>query len=493
MTSQTKYYRWLFPFALLLSCIISNVGDGVGVIAVAVCCIIFVFQGVCRVVLCPFNNDNAASSTNDVEGFLAANTPPPQTTISSSQRLYYLDDLKTFLTVLVILHHCVGAFNGSGNLGLGVGAFHNTFQIFTTSILGFNQAYFMSLFFFISALMIPNSLARKGSKTFLRDRFKRLGTPFLLYLFIFGPLLSAIATWIGPGSGWFWSPDANVSWFLCWLLIFTTAAVWTLDPTTINTNQPLRARPSLLTMIGIGALCGFLQGIQLGFLPAFPFMPISLGSLPFDVVFFYAGLEATRNGWLRDPFPNYEVKIAKGITVFLAAIYLVFLTVTEQTGGGNLFLNTNACGQTASKGILSLELSIVVIACLTIFAGIYAVCVSISLLDIFRSFAASDAPKSNSWRLWFTANSYAAYLIHPYIVLPLTGVFIAIIRNVYSNNTLSDFNSWADYRNSNSCLGNHGGVDILIYGFLFVSVLSVTLTYPLAALVRMLPYAKDIL
>jgi hypothetical protein len=226
-------------------------------------------------------------------------------------------------------------------------------------------------------------------------------------------------------------------------------------------------------------------------------MPISLGSLPFDVVFFYAGLETSRNGWLREPFHTSEVKLAKSITVILAIAYIIFLTVTEQTGGGNLFLNTNACGETASKGTLSLGLSIALISCLTIFAGVYAVCVSISLLDIFRSFSSdAQAPKSNSWRLWLTANSYAAYLIHPYIVLPITGVFITIIRKVYNNNnnnTLSDFNSWADYRNSNSCLGTHGGVDILLYGFLFVAIVSVTLTYPLAALVRMIPYAKQVL
>ena len=38
----------------------------------------------------------------------------------------------------------------------------------------------MSLMFFLSGLFVPSSLARKGSGTFLSDRFLRIGLPLIL-------------------------------------------------------------------------------------------------------------------------------------------------------------------------------------------------------------------------------------------------------------------------------------------------------------------------
>lgn len=50
------------------------------------------------------------------------------------------------------------------------------------------QAFSMSLFFFVSGYFIPASLERKGTKTFILDRLKRLGIPVLIYIFIIHPI-----------------------------------------------------------------------------------------------------------------------------------------------------------------------------------------------------------------------------------------------------------------------------------------------------------------
>src|ERR1700750_1147075 len=42
------------------------------------------------------------------------------------------------------------------------------------------DVYLMALMFFLSALFAWPSLARKGSRTFLQDRFRRLAVPFFL-------------------------------------------------------------------------------------------------------------------------------------------------------------------------------------------------------------------------------------------------------------------------------------------------------------------------
>ena len=48
----------------------------------------------------------------------------------------------------------------------------------------------MCVFFFISGYFTPSSLARKGLRGFLRDKFKRLGLPFLVCTLVVFPLLS---------------------------------------------------------------------------------------------------------------------------------------------------------------------------------------------------------------------------------------------------------------------------------------------------------------
>ena len=42
----------------------------------------------------------------------------------------------------------------------------------------------MSLMFFLSGLFVPSSLARKGSITFLSDRFFRIGLPLVLVVVV---------------------------------------------------------------------------------------------------------------------------------------------------------------------------------------------------------------------------------------------------------------------------------------------------------------------
>ena len=53
---------------------------------------------------------------------------------------------------------------------------------------------------------------------------------------------------------------------------------------------PASARPSIWMLCIAGLGLGVLQGVEMVFLPAGLVMPISWGSLPFDVAFFIAGL-----------------------------------------------------------------------------------------------------------------------------------------------------------------------------------------------------------
>ena len=83
-----------------------------------------------------------------------------------------------------------------------------------------NQSYFMCIFFFVSAYFSPSSLRRKGRAEFLSSRLKRLGIPFLLFLFLIGPALLAFRDKVIMNRDFSYFPEPGPPWFLAWLLIF---------------------------------------------------------------------------------------------------------------------------------------------------------------------------------------------------------------------------------------------------------------------------------
>ena len=92
-----------------------------------------------------------------------------------------LDRARTFIVMLVLIHHSVIAYTYFG---------HTDKQ----SFLGFdcvvmlNDSFFMSAMFFLSGLFVWPSLQRKGISWFLRDRFWRLGLPFIICALFLMPL-----------------------------------------------------------------------------------------------------------------------------------------------------------------------------------------------------------------------------------------------------------------------------------------------------------------
>ncbi|NJO75003.1 MAG: acyltransferase [Leptolyngbyaceae cyanobacterium RM1_406_9] len=90
--------------------------------------------------------------------------------------LWFVDNVRIFLTVLVIAHHAGQPYGPTGGMWLVsnleqadiLGAFFAT-----------NAAFFMGLFFLISGYFVPGAYARKGTKVFLQERFLRLGVPIL--------------------------------------------------------------------------------------------------------------------------------------------------------------------------------------------------------------------------------------------------------------------------------------------------------------------------
>ena len=96
-------------------------------------------------------------------------------------RLFYLDNLRIYLTILVIFHHAALAYGGAGNWDVKDPAVDDISPIFLFFFNAVNQSYFMSAFFLLAGYFTPRSFERKGAKQFLIDRLIRLVIPIVFY------------------------------------------------------------------------------------------------------------------------------------------------------------------------------------------------------------------------------------------------------------------------------------------------------------------------
>ncbi|MGA8087023.1 MAG: acyltransferase [Terracidiphilus sp.] len=129
--------------------------------------------------------------------------PPTAVTHRAPAREFYIDRLRTVMTVFVLLHHTAITYGAAG--GWFYYEQHPSGKlpsILLTLFVATNQAYFMGFFFLLAGYFTPASLERKGYARFLGDRFLRLGLPLLAFIFVLGPLTAAMVA-AHKGKG-FW-------------------------------------------------------------------------------------------------------------------------------------------------------------------------------------------------------------------------------------------------------------------------------------------------
>src|SRR2546430_14856671 len=100
---------------------------------------------------------------------------------ATAGRIIALARARTFITLLVLIHHAAVNYThfGSGDKMRWLG--------FDLVVL-FNDSFFMACMFLISGLFVHDSLTRRGTADFLRDRPWRLGIPFLGSIFLLIPI-----------------------------------------------------------------------------------------------------------------------------------------------------------------------------------------------------------------------------------------------------------------------------------------------------------------
>ena len=144
-------------------------------------------------------------------------------------RIYFLDNLRTFMIFLVVLVHAGGVYESSGMWA----SFWIVDDPSTNSLSGILylilDIFIMSTIFFISGYFTPLSLKNKKGWTFIKTKFKRLIIPWVIAVLTLIPLYKIIFLYSRnmPQESWttyfHWSNgiySQNWLWFLPVLFYF---------------------------------------------------------------------------------------------------------------------------------------------------------------------------------------------------------------------------------------------------------------------------------
>jgi fucose 4-O-acetylase-like acetyltransferase len=329
-----------------------------------------------------------------------------------SGRVDYVDNLRVVLTAMVVCHHQSIAFGAPGGWYYVVTAPKDLLSlVIMTMFVAVNQAFFMSLFFFVSAYFTPISLDKKGWRKFTRDRLMRLGIPLAAFYFVLNPSVKyLVQTFDGSGrSGYFDFMANNASdyfgwgpmWFVFALIVFT-AVYMAVNAVSARTGPvrrvPLPGDSAVLAFILIIGAVAFL--VRLVCPTGTDFLGLQLGFFPLYVCLFVFGIFAYRWSWLDQ---LTERQATRWFHVSLAAI-LALPVIFVIAGPEN--------GQLSSGGLNWL-------------AYAYAawepfVCVGISmkLLVFFRE----RLNRRNALTARLSKSAYTVYILHPFFVVAATGL-----------------------------------------------------------------------
>jgi len=158
-----------------------------------------------------------------------------------------IDRSRTFLTLVVLLHHSVIPYTYFGHTDPKSWIGYDCIVLATDS-------FFMAMFFFLSGLFTWPGLTRKSAPAFIRDRLLRLGLPFVIAAFTIIPLAYyalALQQSTNLSFSEFWWKTVTVGpwpsgpiWFLWVLLTFdmTACLLYRFSPTLVEPINRLSLR-----------------------------------------------------------------------------------------------------------------------------------------------------------------------------------------------------------------------------------------------------------
>ncbi|MCW4033371.1 MAG: acyltransferase family protein [Candidatus Bathyarchaeota archaeon] len=373
-------------------------------------------------------------------------------------RLFYLDNFRIYLIILVILHHAAMAYSGTGLWYVSDPSVDAISSFFLLIFNFINQSYFMSAFFLLAGYFTPRSLERKGSKQFLKDRVIRLVIPIVIYTTIIQAIndymienfvndanlsIWAIMKWRIEHLATSYSP-AHL-WFLQALLAFAVIYVIYRVLADRSSRKPIQLYqdkfpPNTILLFCIGVLTVLTFAVRL----VFPFGAWFLIGEPAHFIHyifcFFVGVLAYRSDW----FSRLSRSQARPWGIM--SLVIIPLIVVIIFGGGL---------ENTYKFVGGLHYQAFIYAAWESFLMIGII---VFLLYFFRERLNKTGLVAKS----MAANVYTVYIIHVTIIIALQILMLSI--NIPT-----------------------------IMKFFIVSLIAVPLCFTLSILIRRIPYARRVL
>lgn len=190
---------------------------------------------------------------------------------ANSERLHWLDNLRTFVIFLVVLYHIGGVYESAG-LWASFWIVDDPTTLTWAGIMGILfDIMVMPLMFFVAGYLVPISFKGHSPSIFLMRKFKRLMVPWFIAVLTLIPLYKIIFLYSRdlPQETWttyfhFVSPNGqNWLWFLPVLFLFNI--IYVLVARSGLTTPRLSIGKWVLLASTLGFVYSILAGGSLGF------------------------------------------------------------------------------------------------------------------------------------------------------------------------------------------------------------------------------------
>lgn len=342
-----------------------------------------------------------------------------------STRLFFLDNLKILLTFLVIMHHTMITYGAAGGWYFYDPNTDEVSTIILTIFAALNQGFFMGLFFFVSTYFVPGSYNRKGPKKFLKDRFIRLGIPYLIYIATVNPIMvyflyyeskmsffEFYATYFQSleGIGRFLGGNGPL-WFILTLMFFAVFyCLWRQIFKTNSEKETVKKPPSnilLVIIIIIMTVLTFLMRLVFPMNGGHDIFSIQLAFVVQYIIMLILGVIAYKRDWCRNISDN-QGKLWLGIAL-LSIIFMLFVAISVGALEGNI---------TKLLGGLYWEAF-----AYALWESIYCIGMSIGLITLFRKRWNTQGKASKT----VSSNAYTMYLIHAPVLVGVSVLLVVIL------------------------------------------------------------------
>jgi hypothetical protein len=280
---------------------------------------------------------------------------------SSGNRILFLDNIRYLMVLFVIVLHAALSYTG---IGWWIVYDPKTNTNIFTFIMWFIDTFAMPTLFFIAGYFALPNIEKKGTIVFLKDKFKRLGIPWLICVIFAAPVIDYINHYAHGYSslnyGQFWlqwlqrATDFQIGflihtsptqfhqfayWFISLLLFFFIifSLIYALKKRLFPSASFLSAKTHsaktmLLIMFAVGLLC-FVATMLVAAIPSpYPdpwfivgnILQFQLWRLFMYMIYFALGVWACGRGWFaKVNFPGQPVYWISICTVLCFGLFII--------------------------------------------------------------------------------------------------------------------------------------------------------------------------